>query len=158
MERGECGVRQIWLPSYAPPPTLHSPPLPISAAQHRATNFRRAASHFIAKPSAAHVIRHFPAARQLRFCRASGILPVRIRPDAHPRRPGRAPFCTNFCIICPMQHPSPPCDRAFCHRRDLASRAEAPHMTETQPPILTAWSHPPSFLERQRGSMTDYDR
>jgi len=31
-------------------------------------------------------------------------------------------------------------------------------MTETQPIILTDWPQPPSFLDRQRGSMTDYDR
>ena len=61
------------------------------------------------------------------------------------RRPARAPFCTSFCIICPMQH-------------NLAFKVEPRHMTETQPPILTDWPHPPSFLERQRGSMTDYDR
>jgi len=31
-------------------------------------------------------------------------------------------------------------------------------MTETQPTILTDWPHPPSFLDRQRGSMTENDR
>jgi len=82
--------------------------------------------------------------------------PARATPPFPPSGPRT--ILHQFLHHSPVQHPPPPFDRVLCHRRDLASRVEARHMTETQPTILTDRPHPPSFLKRQRGSMTDYDR